>query len=109
MKLLLDECVTNYLKPDFAAHEVFTVEDTGLKGLKNGKLLRAASGNFDVLITVDKSVPHQQNITSLNIAVLILRAKTNTYSDLKPLVPQALAALDQIQPGEIVIIRSYEA
>jgi hypothetical protein len=51
MKLLLDECVTNYLKLDFAAHEVFTVEEAGLKGLKNGKLLRAASGNFDVLIT----------------------------------------------------------
>jgi hypothetical protein len=103
MKLLLDECVTNYLKPDFAAHEVFTVEEVGLKGLKNGKLLRAASGDFDVLITVDKSIPHQQNLASLKIAVLILRAKTNTYPDLKP---QALAALGQIHPGEIVIIRS---
>jgi hypothetical protein len=105
MKLLLDECVTHYLIPDFAAHEVFTVEEAGLKGLKNGKLLRAAAGNFDVLITVDKSIPHQQNIASLSIAVLIFRAKTNTYPDLKPLVPQALAVLDQIQPGEIVIVR----
>ncbi len=106
MRLLLDECVTNYLKLDFAAHDVFTVEEAGLKGLKNGKLISAASGNFDVLITVDKSVPHQQNISSLSIAVLILRAKTNTYPDLKPLVPQALAALDEIRPGEIVIVRS---
>jgi hypothetical protein len=105
MKLLLDECVTNYLKPDFAAHEVFTVEEAGLKGLKNGKLLRAASGDFDVLV-VDKSIPHQQNIASLSIAVLILRAKTNTYPDLKPLAPRALAALDKIKHGEIVVIRS---
>jgi len=52
MKLLLDECVTNYLKPDFAGHEVSTIDDAGFKGLKNGKLLEAASTQFDVLITV---------------------------------------------------------
>lgn len=51
MKLLLDECVTHYLKRDFTAHEVFTVEEAGLKGLKNGRLLRAASDKFDVLVT----------------------------------------------------------
>lgn len=106
MKLLLDECVTHYLIPDFAAHDVFTIERAGLKGFKNGKLLRAASGKIDVLISFDKSIPHQQNISSLSIAVFILRAKTNTYPDLKPLVPQALAALAQIQSGEIVIVRS---
>ena len=96
MKLLLDECVTSYLIADFAPHDVFTIERAGLKGLKNGKLLLAASGKFDVLISVDKSIPYQQNISSLNIAVLILRAKTNTYPDLKPLVPQALTALTRI-------------
>lgn len=83
---------------------MFTVEQAGVKGLKNGALLSAASGNYDVLITVDKSIPNQQNAASLGIAVLILRAKTNKYRDLKPLVPQILAALNQIQPGEIVIL-----
>ena len=35
MKLLLDECVTRYLKRDLAAHEVSSVEDVGFKGLEN--------------------------------------------------------------------------
>ena len=46
MKVLLDECVTQYLKRDFPAHEVFTVEEAGFKGLKNGLLLQAASGQY---------------------------------------------------------------
>jgi hypothetical protein len=45
------------IKHDFAGHAVATVEEAGLKGLKNGQLLKAANGNFDVLITVDQNLP----------------------------------------------------
>ena len=72
MKLLLDECVTRYLKADFIGHLVSTVEEAGLKGLKNGALLQAANSEFDVLITVDKNIPYQQNLQSLTIAIMIL-------------------------------------
>ena len=64
MKLLLDECVTVDLKKDLAEHEVRTVVEAGYKGLKNGNLLRAAAGQYDVLITVDRNLPFQQNIRS---------------------------------------------
>ena len=57
MKLLLDECMPRRLKKAFAPHEAFTVEDAGFKGLKNGRLLREASSNYDVLITVDQNIP----------------------------------------------------
>lgn len=106
MNLLLDECTPRRLRRDLVQHTVFTVEQAGVKGLKNGALLKAASGKFDVLITVDKSIPDQQNVASLGIAVLILRAKTNKYRDLKPLVPQILTALDLIKHGEVVVVWS---
>ena len=54
MKLLLDECIPKRLRLDFPGHEVITVEEAGLTGLKNGELLSAASVRFDVLITVDQ-------------------------------------------------------
>ena len=38
MKLLLDECVTRYLKADFIGHEVKTVREAGFTGLKNGQI-----------------------------------------------------------------------
>ena len=60
MKLLLDECVVHDLKRDLVGREVPTVVEAGFGGLENGELLRAASGNFDVLITVDRNLPFQQ-------------------------------------------------
>ena len=64
MKLLLDECVVRDLKKDLAEHDVSTVVEAGFGGLENGQLLRAAAGNYDVLITVDRNLPFQQNIGS---------------------------------------------
>lgn len=106
MKLLLDECVTRHLKREFANHEVHTVEEAGFKGLENGNLLRAASGVYDVLITVDRNLPYQQNLTGLEIAVLILSAKRNSYLRLQPLMPKALNALESIRPGEVILVEA---
>ena len=72
MKLLLDECAPKRLKYDFHGHEIQTVEDVGLKGLKNGELLRAAAEQFDVLITVDRRMQFQQNLFQFNLALVVL-------------------------------------
>ena len=104
MKLLLDECVTRYVKRDLVGHEVHTVDEAGVKGLKNGELLSVASGTYDVLVTVDQNLSYQQNLQSLEIAILVLVARQNSYDALKPLMPQALRALEKIKPGEIVRI-----
>ena len=104
MKLLLDECVTNYLKPEFTGHEVSTIDEAGLKGLKNGKLLAAASDRFDVLVTVDQNLRFQQNLENFSIAILVLRARLSTYPFLKPLMPKALEKLKTIEPGNVVVI-----
>ena len=104
MKLPLDECVTPYLRPDLVGHEVFTVDDAGFKGLKNGDLLRAAFGKFAVLVTVDRKLSRQQEVLSFNLAVLVLIARSNRYEDLKPLIPATLAALTLVKPGEVVEI-----
>lgn len=105
MKVLLDECVTRKLRRDFQDHEVYTVEEAGFKGLKNGNLLRSASGQYDVLVTVDQNLQYQQNVKLLNLAILVLAAKRNSYAALHPLMDQALDTLKQIKPGEVVIIR----
>jgi hypothetical protein len=104
VKLLLDECVTRFVKRDLIGHEVHSVEETGFKGLENGKLLRAASGLFEVLITVDQNLPYQQHVAGLDIAILVLAAKRNSYARLKPLLPRALEALKTIKPGDLIRI-----
>ncbi|HEX9930380.1 MAG TPA: DUF5615 family PIN-like protein [Pyrinomonadaceae bacterium] len=104
MKVLLDECVTHYLKRDFVGHDVFTVEEAGFKGLKNGQLLQAASGKYDVLITVDRNLQYQQNLKNIGVAVIILKAQRSTYPMLKPLMPQVLLLLGRTKEGEIVTV-----
>lgn len=104
MKLLLDECVAHDLKRDLTGHEVATVVEAGFGGLENGELLRAASADYDVLITVDQNLPYQQNVRSLQIAVLVIVAGGMTYDDLKPLTPKVLETLKLIRAGEVVAI-----
>lgn len=104
MNLLLDECVTNFLKPDFVGHLVSTIDEAGFKGLKNGELLAAASPIFDVFVTVDQNLRFQQNIKNFDIAILVLKAFRSTYPMLKPLVPQALEVLGSISAGEIIVV-----
>jgi predicted nuclease of predicted toxin-antitoxin system len=105
MKLLLDECAPKRLKRDFPGHEVFTVEEAGLKGLKNGELLRVASTRFDVLITVDQKMPFQQNVAMHSIAIVILLVRPNRYPELKLMAPKVLESLVTIKAGDVVRIQ----
>src|SRR5215207_10830192 len=104
MRVLLDECVTRYLKRDFTGHEVFTIEEAGFKGLKNGRLLQAASGEYDALVTVDQNLRYQQNLNTIALAIIVLKARRNTYPMLRPLMPKVLEALAKIAPGEVVVV-----
>jgi len=96
MRVLVDECLPRQLKqwllsvqPDWT---VATVQDAGWAAMKNGILLRAANGAFDVLVTADKNMHHQQNFVGLEISVLVF--PTNRAK----LVREGVAALTQSLP-----------
>lgn len=72
--------------------------------MKNGALLRLASAEFDALITVDKNIPHQQNLAQLPIAVVILDAFSNELIYLLPLVSRLLQALPNLKPHAVTVI-----
>jgi hypothetical protein len=69
--------------------------------LDDGPLLDAMAERFDVLITVDKSLPKQQRISDRPLAVVVLRAKTNRLADLLPLAPKLRAMLENARPGQV--------
>ena len=103
MRILLDENVDRRLKRDFAeGHEVLTVAEVGWAGKRNGELLRLAEKRFDIFVTTDKGIPHQQNVSRFDLAVALLRAKSNAYEDLAPLVDEVEAKLESILPGTLV-------
>jgi len=104
VKILLDECVDRRLATEIYGHDVNTVPQMGWAGIKNGDLLALAEKSFDLFVTVDRNLSFQQNLTHFNIAVAILRARTNRLRDLRPLVPELLTSLSSAKRGEVLWI-----
>ncbi len=105
MQILLDECVPRRLRRELSNHDVRTVPEMGWSGKKNGELLRLLAGqNFEVFLTVDQSIRHQQNLKAAGIAVIVLIAVSNRVADLLPLMPSVQSALRSIKRGHFVEI-----
>lgn len=104
MKVFLDECIDWRLSRDIVGHEVKTARQMGWTAIKNGELLALTAAHFDVFVTVDRNLAFQQNLGELQIAVIVLRAKSNRLNDLKPLVPGLLAAVGAAKPSGIMFV-----
>ena len=105
MMVLIDECIPRKFKKSLAGHECQTVPEAGLAGKKNGALLTAAERmGFDVLLTMDKGVEYEQNLTGRWIAVVIVRARSNRLGDLLPYAAECIARNASVRKGELVRI-----
>jgi predicted nuclease of predicted toxin-antitoxin system len=105
MKILLDECLPLDFRQSFSDHETHTVQWAGLKSKKNGELLRAAElAGYEVMLTVDQGIPHQQNLAGRKLSIIVLRTRTSQIEELLPLADAILKALHIIQPGQVIAI-----
>ena len=103
MRILLDEQLPRQLAPYLIGHDVRTVKQQSWAGLKNGALLTAAeAAGFPVFVTGDQNLEFQQNISKRRLGVVVLGAISNAIEDLLPLVPAALAAIESVQPGQVI-------
>ena len=104
MRVLIDECLPTGLKAFVAAlgHECETVRRAGYGAKKNGELLALMEGRWDVLLTNDRHIKHQQNMSGRSVSILVLCAKSNRIQDLLPLMPACARALLSILPGNVV-------
>jgi len=90
MRILIDECIDERLRDSFSGHDCQTARYAGFAGLKNGELLDAVeSAHFDVLLTVDRGLEYQQNLTGRKIAIINFprqiespKRSTTTYTSL---------------------------
>ena len=109
MKLLLDECLPRRLKRLLPGQDVSTVPEMGWAGIKNGRLLALVEPAFDVFITIDGNLRYQQNLSGRDLGLVVLSAVDNTFETLAPLMPQVLAALPSLGPGQLVTIAAPPA
>jgi predicted nuclease of predicted toxin-antitoxin system len=107
MRILLDECLPRKLKYDIPDHDVSTVIEMGWASIRNGQLLSRAQATYDVLLTVDRNMEHQQDIAIYDLAVVLI-ARSNKRQTLGALVPALLAILDVVQPGQVYHVTAQE-
>ena len=79
-----------------------TVQEMGWAGVKNGALLNLIEGQFDVFITTDKNIRHQQNLSGRRLAFIVL--PTNQVPIVANLVPAIETALITIQVRDFIEI-----
>ena len=100
MKVILDEGVPEPLAAHLPGHDVQSVRQLGLKGTKNGKLLKAVeAAGFEVFVTNDKKMEAEQQLQRRPFAILVLSA-----CNLPVILPHIGAiqeALDTCEPGTV--------
>jgi hypothetical protein len=75
----------------------------GWDGLVNGALISAAeAAGFDVLVTADRNIRHQQNLSGRRLALVVL--EINHWPTIKPKVDDVRIAVDNARPGSYTAV-----
>jgi len=73
MLILFDQGTPVPLRQFLSGHTVRTAAEQKWTTLENGQLLDAAeTAGFDLLLTTDKNMRHQQNLAGRRIAIVVL-------------------------------------
>jgi hypothetical protein len=87
---------------------VRTVQRMGWSGLVNGKLLAAAAGGFDVLITGARNMQYQQSASQPPMAVVVRVAPNHKLESFLPLVGCLLSTLAALQEPRSIKLEAEE-
>ena len=101
MRVLLDENLPRALAAELTGHQISSVQAEGWSGTKNGALLRQAGKHFDALLTMDRGLPHQQNLSGLGLRILIIRAPSSRIVHLRPIANSILKTLAAMSSGQL--------
>jgi len=98
VRILFDQGTPAPLRDHLPGHSVETAYEKGWSALRNGELLAKAEAEFDVLVTTDRNLRHQQNLAERRIAILVL--PTTSWPRLQSISREIAAAVDSLKPGQ---------
>ncbi len=103
MRILFDNGTPRGVATALSDHTVEEARSHGWDTLRNGELLDAAeTAGFDVFLTTDRNIRHQQNLTGLKIAVVVLGK--GRWRLIKNRLPEIAAAVAAAMPGSFTEI-----
>jgi hypothetical protein len=108
VRILLDEFVNAGVYRAFPGHAVKTVAQTGWNSTDDGPLLILAQKLFDVFVTIDSNLEHQQNLKKFNLGFIVVRVRSNEISSYVHLFAQLKEAAESVRPGQVVHVVSSD-
>jgi hypothetical protein len=104
--VLIDESLPKPIRRELPGHQAFTVQQRGWSETKNGALLRVAeTAGFGAFLTADQSLQYQQNLSRSKLRIIVFDAPSNRLEHIRPLLPEAVKALEEMASGELRVIR----
>jgi hypothetical protein len=101
VRVLFDQGTPLPLRESLGEHDTSTAYERGWSTLKNSDLLDAAEREgFEVLLTTDQNLRHQQNIRACSIAIVVLR--TTSWPRIQRDIPAVVRAINSAVPGSYV-------
>jgi predicted nuclease of predicted toxin-antitoxin system len=101
VRILIDESLPRGLKGLLEGLDVVTVPERGWQSKRNGELLSLASLEFQVFVTADQNLEHQQNLATVPLAIVVLVAPSNRLDAYLPLAARLRQAIETALPGVI--------
>ena len=103
-RVLLDANLPRKLRHELPECIVRTAQQEGWGSLKNGQLLGTAQTNFDVLLSGDANLRHQQNPKRFDIGIVAIETVSLRLHDIMRAIDQIRAAVARVLPGELIVV-----
>ena len=101
MRVLFDNGTPRGVAAALADHLIEEARSRGWDALKNGELLDVAeAAGFDVLVTTDRHIRHQQNLVGRKVAIVVL--SKGRWKLIKNHLPDIAKAVADAAPGSYV-------
>jgi hypothetical protein len=98
MRILFDHGAPGGIAGALSGHEVTLAIERGWDRISNGELLNLAkAAGFDVLLTSDKRIRYQQNLTGRRLAIVVLG--NSTWRIVRLHLDRIAAVLAEATPG----------
>lgn len=99
MKVLFDQNAPRPLAHFLTLHQVTRLAELGWQELANGELIAAAeTAGYEILVTADKNLRYQQNLTGRRIAMIIL--PSGQWPIIQRQLAEVIVAVDTVLAGE---------
>lgn len=104
-RVLLDENLPRKLRRDLDGFFVRTVQEEDWTSFANGELLVRAQSAFDVMLTADRRLQFQQNLTRFDIGIVVILTVSLRYRTIRVAIEAIRDALATVKPGEVIHVQ----